>query len=49
MDAFLKAYSKGLLVNDADGNFNPKDTLKRSEVAAVFCRVMNYTKRPSLD
>jgi hypothetical protein len=48
-DAVLKAYSNGLLVGDADGNFNPKDTLKRSEVAAVFCRVMNYTKRPSLD
>lgn len=44
-EAVGKAYSNGLLVGDNRGNFNPKKSLTRAEVAAVFCRVMNYTKR----
>jgi len=45
-DAVLKAYSNGLLVGDNMGNFNPKNVLTRAQVAAVFCRVMNFTERP---
>jgi hypothetical protein len=44
----IKAYSNGLLVGDNAGNFNPKKSLTRAEVATVFCRVMNYTKRPEV-
>ena len=43
------AYSNGLLVGGSDGKFNPKSTLTRAEVAAVFCRVMNYTTRPTVE
>ena len=48
-EAVMKAYSNGLLVGDNAGNFNPKKTLTRAEVAAVFCRVMNYTTRPTVE
>ncbi|HQD31953.1 MAG TPA: S-layer homology domain-containing protein [Clostridiales bacterium] len=47
-EAVEKAYSNGLLVGDDQGNFNPKKPLTRAEVAAVFCRVMNYTARPEV-
>jgi hypothetical protein len=47
-DAVIKAYSNGLIVGDDKGNFNPQKSLTRAEVATVFCRVMNYTKRPEV-
>ncbi|NLK87707.1 MAG: S-layer homology domain-containing protein [Clostridiaceae bacterium] len=47
-DAVIKAYSNGLLVGDDKRNFNPQQSLTRAEVATVFCRVMNYTKRPEV-
>jgi hypothetical protein len=47
-DAVIKAYSNGLIVGDNTSNFNPKQSLTRAEVATVFCRVMNYTKRPEV-
>jgi len=47
-EVVLQAYSTGLLVGDNNGNFNPKNTAKRAEIAAVFCRVMNYVERPSV-
>ena len=47
-EAVEKAYSNGLLVGDNTGNFNPKKSLTRAEVAAVFCRVMNYSDRPEV-
>ncbi len=46
--AVIKAYSNGLIVGDNAGNFNPQKSLTRAEVATVFCRVMNYTKRPEV-
>jgi len=46
--AVLRAYSNGLLTGGSDKNFNPKNALSRAEVAAVFCRVMNYTARPKV-
>ncbi len=48
-EAVKMAYSNGLLVGDSNGNYNPKATLTRAEVAAVFCRVMNYTERPLVE
>jgi|LSQX01.2.fsa_nt_gb uncharacterized protein YkwD len=47
-DAVLRAYSNGLLTGGSDKNFKPKNQLSRAEVAAVFCRVMNYTPRPAV-
>ena len=47
-DAVIRAYSNGLIVGDSAGNFNPLKSLTRAEVATVFCRVMNYTKRPEV-
>ena len=44
----LQAYSNGLLAGDNLGKFNPKDTATRAQIAAVFCRVMNYVERPSV-
>jgi len=47
-EAVEKAYSNGLLVGDNTGNFNPRKSLTRAEVATVFCRVMNYVERPEV-
>ena len=47
-DAVILAYSNGLIIGDDKGNFNPQQSLTRAEVATVFCRVMNYTKRPEV-
>jgi hypothetical protein len=47
-EAVIKAYSNGLIVGDDKGNFNPLKSLTRAEVATVFCRVMNYIKRPEV-
>lgn len=44
----LQAYSNGLLAGDTQGKFNPHKVLNRAEVAAVFCRVMNYSARPEV-
>ncbi|MFV0517426.1 MAG: S-layer homology domain-containing protein [Aminipila sp.] len=44
----LQAYSNGLLAGDTQGKFNPHQVLNRAEVAAVFCRVMNYSARPEV-
>ncbi|WP_324823546.1 S-layer homology domain-containing protein [Sinanaerobacter sp. ZZT-01] len=44
----LQAYSNGLLAGDNYGKFNPHDTATRAQIAAVFCRVMNYVSRPSV-
>lgn len=44
----LQAYSNGLLAGDNLGNFSPKATATRAQIAAVFCRVMNYVERPSV-
>lgn len=47
-NSVLQAYSNGLLTGSG-GNFKPKEYLKRSEVAAVFCRVMDYSPRPVVE
>ena len=48
-DAVKQAYSNGLIAGkDSSGRFDPQGTLTRAEVATVFCRVMNYTKRPTV-
>lgn len=47
-DAVLQAYSNGLLTGKGYNQFAPYDNLTRAEVAAVFCRVMNYTTRPTV-
>lgn len=44
----LQAYSNGLLAGDNYNKFNPHDTATRAQIAAVFCRVMNYVERPSV-
>ena len=44
----LQAYSNGLLAGDNYNKFNPHDTATRAQIAAVFCRVMNYVSRPSV-
>lgn len=44
----MQAYSNGLLAGDNYGKFNPHDTATRAQIAAVFCRVMNYVSRPSV-
>lgn len=43
--AVKQAYSSGLLFGDNNGNFNPKNTMNRAEMATVVCRLMNYTPR----
>ena len=43
--AVKQAYSCGLLAGDNNGNFNPKNTMNRAEMATVVCRLMNYTPR----
>ena len=43
--AVKQAYSCGLLAGDNNGNFNPKNTMTRAEMATVVCRLMNYTPR----
>ncbi len=48
VEAVIKAYSNGLIIGDDKGYFNPQKSLTRAEVATVFCRVMNYTKRPEV-
>ena len=47
-EAVKQAYSNGLLTGKENNKFAPKDTLTRAEIATVFCRVMNYTKRPEV-
>ena len=44
-EAVCAAYSNGLLTGKTGYLFAPKDNLTRAEVAAVFCRVMNYVER----
>lgn len=34
-------YKKGILQGDDDGNFNPKKSASRAEVAAIFSRLLN--------
>ena len=48
LDAVKIAYSNGLLAGKGNNQFKPHDSLTRAEVAAVFCRVMNYTTRPTV-
>lgn len=48
LDAVKIAYSNGLLTGKGNNQFKPHDSLTRAEVAAVFCRVMNYTTRPTV-
>lgn len=48
LDAVKIAYSNGLLAGKGNNQFKPNDYLTRAEVAAVFCRVMNYTTRPTV-
>lgn len=48
LDAVKIAYSNGLLTGKGNNQFKPNDYLTRAEVAAVFCRVMNYTTRPTV-
>ena len=48
LDAVKIAYSNGLLTGKGNNKFAPNDNLTRAEVAAVFCRVMNYTQRPQV-
>ena len=48
LDAVKIAYSNGLLTGKGNNKFAPNDNLTRAEVAAVFCRVMNYTTRPEV-
>lgn len=43
--AVKQAYSSGLLFGDNNGNFNPKNTMTRAEMATVVCRLMNYAPR----
>lgn len=43
--AVKQAYSCGLLAGDNSGNFNPKNTMTRAEMATVVCRLMNYYPR----
>ncbi len=43
--AVKQAYSNGLLTGDNNGNFNPKGTMTRAEMATVVCRLMNYYPR----
>lgn len=43
--AVKQAYSNGLLAGDNNGNFNPKGTMTRAEMAAVVCRLMEYYPR----
>ena len=43
--AVKQAYSCGLLAGDNNGNFNPKNTMTRAEMATVVCRLMNYAPR----
>ena len=43
--AVKQAYSCGLLAGDNNGNFNPKNTMNRAEMATVVCRLMNYVPR----
>lgn len=43
--AVKQAYSSGLLFGDNNGNFNPKNTMNRAEMATVVCRLMNYAPR----
>ena len=43
--AVKQAYSSGLLAGDNNGNFNPKGTMTRAEMATVVCRLMNYVPR----
>ena len=43
--AVKQAYSCGLLAGDNNGNFNPKNTMTRAEMATVVCRLMNYVPR----
>ena len=44
--AVKQAYSSGLLAGTNDnGDFNPKGTMTRAEMATVVCRLMNYVPR----
>ena len=44
--AVKQAYSCGLLAGTNDnGDFAPKNTMTRAEMATVVCRLMNYTPR----
>lgn len=46
VDAVMRAYSNGLLAGTNDnGDFAPKDTMTRAEMATVVCRLMNYYPR----
>lgn len=45
VNAVKQAYSNGLLTGDNNGNFNPKGTMTRAEMATVVCRLMNYYPR----
>lgn len=45
VNAVKQAYSNGLLAGDNNGNFNPKNTMTRAEMAAVVCRLMEYYPR----
>ncbi len=47
-EVVLQAYSNGLLAGDNLGKFNPQQTATRAQIAAVFCRVMNYIDRPTV-
>lgn len=44
----LQAYSNGLLAGKGSGKFDPQGNATRAQIAAVFCRVMNYVERPSV-
>ncbi len=45
-EAVLLCYSNGLITGKENGKFKPHDFLTRAEIATVFCRVMNFSKRP---
>lgn len=45
-DAVLASYSNGLITGFEDGSFRPEGTMTREQMAAVVCRLMEYTERP---
>ncbi|MBE6029984.1 MAG: S-layer homology domain-containing protein [Clostridiales bacterium] len=44
----LAAYSNGLITGFEDGTFRPQGNMTREQMAAVVCRLMEYTPRPEV-
>ncbi|MBR7146260.1 MAG: S-layer homology domain-containing protein [Oscillospiraceae bacterium] len=44
-DYVLQAYINGLLTGYDNGNFGPKDSVTRAQMAVIVCRLMEYQPR----